>query len=690
VTFFNDLGAETKTEESLALPELAELIRTASAPEKALLPLLKLAVFGNTPTEKKCLRHDRNVIFVSGVEADYDGEIVSFDEAIKTAQEAGLLAIIYTSPSHAPERPRWRILCPTSSQRPPVSRTKLFTRINGLYGGIFAKESWSLSQSYYYGAVDSNSAHRVEIVDGQPIDLLDELDEIAIGKTGASPSGGNGADHAAGGPVDEATLLEQIRTGASYHTPSITLLGLWANRGASMMEAKQRLLHAFETVFPPDRDARWHARVAEIPRLLGYVWGKQAEARDTEGATFDAWERQQPPPVASIDAESAEIEVCNAADIFGETLAPRGWVLGNVFCKQFPSSLAGAGGTAKTAVRITQALSVATGRSLTGEHVHKRSKVLFLSFEDGISELKRRLLGAMLHHHVSDCDVDGWLFFAAVRGHKLIKTTGRGNTIVGTLEPWLRQKIQSLGVELVILDPFIKTHDVEENDNTGIDAVCTLLAQLAIELDVAVDYLHHVRKGPPDPGNADIARGASAAKDAGRLVYTLTPMTPEEAQMYGADDALRRCLVRQEPAKVNIAPPTAATIWFKIVGVPLNNGTPEYPQGDTVQTVERWAQRDFWADITIPVANRILDMIDQGPGPESGRRYSPAPQAKDRAAWVVVQEICPNLSETQCKKVIAKWLENGVLVVREHVDPKDRHKKPGLLVGNRPGNEREI
>ncbi len=60
---------------------------------------------------------------------------------------------------------------------------------HGLLGGVLAPQSWTLSQAYYYGRVNGNPAHRVEIVDGTtPIDLADELDEIAIGK----PSRANG------------------------------------------------------------------------------------------------------------------------------------------------------------------------------------------------------------------------------------------------------------------------------------------------------------------------------------------------------------------------------------------------------------------------------------------------------------------------------------------------------------------
>jgi hypothetical protein len=66
--------------------------------------------------------------------------------------------------------------------------------------------------------------------------------------------------------------------------------------------------------------------------------------------------------------------------------------------------------------------------------------------------------------------------------------------------------------------------------------------------------------------------------------------------------------------------------------------------------------------LTVAIANKILDRINEGPG--NGRRYSPAPQAADRKAWAVVQEGCPTLSEEQAKRVIAKWLDTGVLALK--------------------------
>jgi hypothetical protein len=92
---------------------------------------------------------------------------------------------------------------------------------------------------------------------------------------------------------------------------------------------------------------------------------------------------------------------------------PRGWLLGNIFARSFVSSLFAEGGTGKTALRVAQLLSLATGKSLTGEHVFQRCRVLIVSLEDDAEELRRRILAAMLYHKIDRSELKGWLFLAA-------------------------------------------------------------------------------------------------------------------------------------------------------------------------------------------------------------------------------------------------------------------------------------
>jgi hypothetical protein len=181
MTVFVDRFAQTKREELVDLPALSRKLRATDARSKHKLPLLKLATFGDFRTSYDCLRSDANVSALTGIEGDYDGERVSFDDACSTLTEARVVALLYTSPSHTEDAPRWRVLCPLSKEYPPDGRDAFMARLNGLFGGIFAPESWVLSQSYYFGSVAKNPSHRVQVIEGTAIDLRVDLDATAIG-----------------------------------------------------------------------------------------------------------------------------------------------------------------------------------------------------------------------------------------------------------------------------------------------------------------------------------------------------------------------------------------------------------------------------------------------------------------------------------------------------------------------------
>jgi hypothetical protein len=142
------------------------------------------------------------MLSISGVEADYDGEKISFDEAVEILEKAGIEAIVYTSPSHMREGhgPRWRILCRLSKEYPPEHREHFLNRLAGLFRDgnvtVLAPESWTPSQAYYFGAVDYNPEHRVKLIEGEELDELDDLDLIALGK----PAGDKAGDNTETGP----------------------------------------------------------------------------------------------------------------------------------------------------------------------------------------------------------------------------------------------------------------------------------------------------------------------------------------------------------------------------------------------------------------------------------------------------------------------------------------------------------
>ena len=294
MTGFRSYAAREKDEGPTNLQRLVSAVLTRTAPEKGKLPWLKLARFGDQPTDKGSLRHDGNVVAITGVEADHDTGDMTVDEAVALLTKAGVLAMVYTSPSHTEDHQRWRVLCPTSTELPPGKREHLVGRLNGLLRGVLAGESFTLSQSYYYGSVNSNPSHRVELIDGAPIDTLDELDVTWRGKPNTTSTHHSAGGEPRSGPIDEAAILEALLSGDSYHAAMTSLLGKWAFAGVPLMEARQRVIDAMQSVAEEKRDARWQVRFADIDRCVGDIYGKEAKRKDKGERKPKARRQEQP------------------------------------------------------------------------------------------------------------------------------------------------------------------------------------------------------------------------------------------------------------------------------------------------------------------------------------------------------------------------------------------------------------
>jgi hypothetical protein len=182
VTFFRDHAAQSKRTNEQSLRALIPMLSDTTAPSKAELPWLKLATFGDVRTQRGSLRHDENITAVTGIEADYDGEAITVDRARQILANAGIAAIIYTSPSHTEDTPRWRVLCPLAHSIPSKARAGMVARLNGLFVGALATESFTASQAYYYGSVRKNPSHEVVAIEGRALDEAPELDDQAVGR----------------------------------------------------------------------------------------------------------------------------------------------------------------------------------------------------------------------------------------------------------------------------------------------------------------------------------------------------------------------------------------------------------------------------------------------------------------------------------------------------------------------------
>jgi hypothetical protein len=163
-----------------------------------------------------------------------------------------------------------------------------------------------------------------------------------------------------------------------------------------------------------------------------------------------------------------------------------------------------------------------------------------------------------------------------------------------------RPVIESLIAELVarkidvlIIDPFVSSHDANENDNSAIDAIAKEWGYVADRANCAVHLVHHVRKGEQEV-TTESARGGKALTDAARVVRVFNRMTQADGEKYGIEN--HRRYYRTYIDKGNLAPPADASDWFQLISVNLGNGGLQ--SGDDVGVTVQWEIPDPLAGVT--------------------------------------------------------------------------------------------
>jgi hypothetical protein len=269
-TIFSDLQGKTLNEYQWSWEEFCQKVESPRIyPSKAHMPLIKMATFGEIKTSSNSLRNDDNVLEVYGVECDYDGGIITIDQAADALKKRGVRAVLYSTPTSSPEKPKWRVMAPFSKPLEPEERYQFVGLINAVFDGLLDNASFTLSQGFYIGRTDS--PYDVRVVDGETIDLkIDQWDPLypKEKKTIIDLETGE----ITGNKLDIAALMTNIFTGVSWHDSLRDLAAHYAATGVkrtSAIETLQGTMNAVAT-----RDARWEERFNSIPNLVNTAYQK--------------------------------------------------------------------------------------------------------------------------------------------------------------------------------------------------------------------------------------------------------------------------------------------------------------------------------------------------------------------------------------------------------------------------------
>lgn len=175
------------------------------------------------------------------------------------------------------------------------------------------------------------------------------------------------------------------------------------------------------------------------------------------------------------------------------------WLIENLWAESTVGIVGGEPKCCKSFLALDMAVAVGSGRPCLGQFtVHQTGSVLLYAAEDALSVVRQRLEGIARSVGVALEELDIQVITApSLR----IDTAGD--------QARLRETIHQLRPRLLILDPFVRLHRIDENLSQEVVPILSYLRELQRALGVAVVLVHHAKKGGRNIRAGQALRGSS-------------------------------------------------------------------------------------------------------------------------------------------------------------------------------------
>lgn len=425
----------------------------------------------------------------------------------------------------------------------------------------------------------------------------------------------------------------------------------------------------------PAHNTNDNTRLIDITRMIDNGLRK-ARAQDTVETPT---EEPGPPEQAAAEPRGV-IAATPFTWIDPKKLPRREFAFGSHYIRKYVAVTVAPGGLGKTASSIVDALSMTSGRALAGIKPPQRMRVWIFNAEDPRDELERRIMAACIHYRLKPADLDGHLFLDTGREQELVIAVDDKKTGVRIQQPVVEavvEQIQRNKIDVMIVDPFVSTHSVNENDNGAIDKVAKLWAQIADRTNCAIDIVHHLRKVSDREATVEDARGAVSLIGAARSVRVLNRMSEEQAAQAGVSSEDRFGYFSVTYGKSNLTPLSHRLDWRRLESVPLGNGQIGNGQGltkpqDHAPVVTEWR----WPSAEEVAGNLSGEQVQAIRIAVNNSDYKESPRAKNWVGLAVAYALGLDVEdEPQRKKaavVVKALLKEGVLIKKEEKDPVRR------------------
>lgn len=420
-------------------------------------------------------------------------------------------------------------------------------------------------------------------------------------------------------PLDTEEMLDNIRPGMVHNT-ELTAMASLLSRGVHFEIALAQVMGGVRAM-PESADYNWAEEQAKVEKQ-GLDWitkhpeladllpeklrGRAREIITAGGELFfyqyqgNGWVVRAKRGTANggepkkarfggrPDAKAFYLEPQEPFDI--HALPPRQWLYGKSYQRKRVSITGAPGGTGKSSLLMVEGVAMATGMNLLGEQADEILRVWYHCGEDDMAELRLRLAGICVQY---DLDVRDILpNFIMTTHEEFPLKVARGHQEIHVDSPLLEriaEQIIERKIDVAMLDPLVTLHGVSEQDNGKMDTVIRLFAELAGYCNCSVALAQHVRKLQPGQMeyDGDDLRGASAQKDAARLVRILNTMSKSEANSLGLKDEDRFDYFRVSIAKANSSRRSGPPTWRRFAEVTV--GRAELLNEEQVGVVTPWA-----------------------------------------------------------------------------------------------------
>lgn len=195
---------------------------------------------------------------------------------------------------------------------------------------------------------------------------------------------------------------------------------------------------------------------------------------------------------------TAILPVCRANKL-PDTAPEKRWLIDDLWSYSAVGIIGGEPKCGKSILALSMAVAVASGTPCLAKfNVATPARVLLFAAEDALPVVKNRLAAISLAHNVSLSNLD---IFVITRPSLRLDIDSECEMLKNT--------VQKLSPRLLILDPFVRLHRIDENSSAEVAPVLSKLRHIQRSFHTSVILVHHARKDSKHSRQGQALRGSS-------------------------------------------------------------------------------------------------------------------------------------------------------------------------------------